>query len=207
MAKPKLSLDQRGFEEILTLANNIKTAMTGNASFATPTPTLTALGTLITTAQTKLADFTAAQQTAQTRTSERNDAFDALESALTQLAGYVEAASGGDAAKIQSAGMDVQGARTPVGVPAQVLNLAVTAGDFEASLDAAWDPVRGAKSYEVQTSADPMSATSWAPKLTAAKSSTSLSSLTSGNKVWVRVRAIGAAGAGPWSDPAVKTVP
>ena len=207
MAKPKLNLDQRGFEEILTLANNIRTAMTSNANFATPTPTLTAFGALITAAQTKLAEFTAAQQNALTKTSERNDAFNALEAGLTQLAGYVEAASGGDAAKIQSAGMDVRADAIKVGVPAQVLNLVMSEGDFEGTLDSAWDPVRGGKSYEVQTSPDPMTATSWAFKMTAGKSSTTVTGLASGSKVWVRVRAIGAAGVGPWSDPAVKTVP
>jgi hypothetical protein len=33
------------------------------------------------------------------------------------------------------------------------------------------------------------------------------SGLASGQRVWVRVRAIGAAGPGPWSDPATKIVP
>ncbi len=28
--------------------------------------------------------------------------------------------------------------------------------------------------------------------------------LTSGTKYWIRVRAVGASGFGPWSDPAVK---
>ena len=39
-------------------------------------------------------------------------------------------------------------------------------------------------------------------------SSTTLKSLTSGSKVWVRVRALGPKGLkSPWSDPAVKRVP
>jgi hypothetical protein len=207
MAKPKLNLAQLGLEEILTLANGIRTAMTSNANFTTPTPALTALGALITTAQTKLADYTAAQDTLNTKLSERDAAFGALAAGLTQLAGYVEAASGGDAAKIKSAGMDVRAQAVPLGVPGQVANLAVTAGDFEGTVDCGWDPQAPAKSYEVQTSADPMSGTSWAYKLTATRSTTTIEGLTSGSKIWVRVRAIGAAGVGPWSDPAVKTVP
>jgi hypothetical protein len=40
------------------------------------------------------------------------------------------------------------------------------------------------------------------------KSSTTLNSFTSGTKMWVRVTAVGADNhKGPWSDPAVKTVP
>jgi predicted secreted protein len=69
-------------------------------------------------------------------------------------------------------------------------------------------PVNGGKGYEVQTSVDPVTGTSWAFKMAAGKSSGSLEGLTSGARLWVRVRAIGADNAfGPWSDPAVKTVP
>jgi hypothetical protein len=73
---------------------------------------------------------------------------------LTQEAAYVENVSGGDAAKIESAGM------------------------------------------------------SWACKKTAVKSSATVEGFTSGARMWLRVRAVGADNAtGPWSDPAVKTVP
>ena len=70
------------------------------------------------------------------------------------------------------------------------------------------DPLKGAQSYEVQISVDPVSGTSWQPKLTAGKSSATLTGLTTGARIWVRVRGIGANNAsGVWSDPAVKTVP
>ena len=92
----------------------------------------------------------------------------------------------------------------PVG---QVLNLVVTAGDNEGSLDVAWDRDRSARSYEVQTSPDPATASSWVARLTAPKSSTTLAGLSSGARIWVRVRAVGSDSTGPWSDPAVKTVP
>ena len=63
-------------------------------------------------------------------------------------------------------------------------------------------------SYEIQTSVDPVTATSWAFKQTATKSSATPAGLTSGTKIWVRVRAIGAGNTpGPWSDPATKVVP
>jgi len=89
-----------------------------------------------------------------------------------------------------------------------VLNLVLTAGDNDGTLDAAWDPLHGAGSYEVQISVDPVSSTSWAFKTVANKSSVTLDGLTSGAKIWVRVRGVGAGNnKGPWSDPAVKTVP
>jgi hypothetical protein len=48
---------------------------------------------------------------------------------------------------------------------------------------------------------------SFATHDTVTKSSTTLTSLTSGSRMWVRVRAINSAGKGAWSDPAVKVVP
>ena len=67
---------------------------------------------------------------------------------------------------------------------------------------------RCANSYEIQTSVDPVTASSWAFKKSAPKSSVTIDGLTSGTKMWVRVRAVGAGNAtGPWSDPATKTVP
>ena len=63
-------------------------------------------------------------------------------------------------------------------------------------------------SYEIQVSVDPVSPTSWAFKEVSNKSTVVLNNFTSGAKMWVRVRAIGADNnKGPWSDPAVKTVP
>jgi hypothetical protein len=96
----------------------------------------------------------------------------------------------------------------PIGTPTQVLNLVLTEGDFEGTLDAAWDRVRGASSYEIQISVDPITPTSWAFKQSASKSSATISGLTSGAKLWVHARAIGAGNTpGPWSDLATKIVP
>jgi hypothetical protein len=50
MAKVKLGLKNLTRDEKIDQANTIKTAMTGNANFTTPNPTLASYGTLITTA-------------------------------------------------------------------------------------------------------------------------------------------------------------
>lgn len=208
MAKVKLGLRNLSPDELVGLANQIKTAMTGNANFTTPNPALTALGTLITTAQTKIATYNSAKAAAETALSDRDAALVALRAGLTQEADYVQNVTGGDATKIESAGMSVRDDAAPIGPPTQVLNLVVTVGDNDGSLDASWDPVRGAASYEVQTSVDPITPSSWAFKQTATKSSGTLAGLTTGARMWVRVRAVGSGNTpGPWSDPATKTVP
>jgi hypothetical protein len=208
MATVKLGINRLGPDDVVDLANTIKTAMTGNANFATPNPSLASLGTLITAATTKIAAVNTAQTTLQTAISDRDAAVDALKAALTQEAAYVQNASGGDATKIQSAGMQIKGPPNPIGPLPQVPNLVVTAGANDGTLDASWDPVYGANSYEIQTSVDPGTSSSWAFKMSATRSNATMNSFTSGDRMWVRVRAIGANNSnGPWSDPATKTVP
>ncbi len=124
------------------------------------------------------------------------------------LGDYVQNASGGDAVKIESAGMDVRAAAAPVAMT-KVLDLAVSEGDNPGSLDAMWKPVRGARSYEIQVNTvNPDVEANWSFKKSTSKSSDTVAGLTSGAKAWVRVRAIGGHDdAGPYSDPATKVVP
>ena len=104
--------------------------------------------------------------------------------------------------------MGVRADAAPVGPPTQVLNLVVTEGDNEGSLDVSWDALRGANSYEIWTSLDPVTPTSYAFKKSASRSSETVNGFTSGAKMWMKVRAIGAGSeTGPFSDPATKTVP
>ena len=208
MAKVKLGLGNLNPQEVSELANTIVTMMTGNANFPTPNPPLASVTSARTTANTSIAAYDTGKATAETLRVTRDDDVGTLKGLLTQLAAYVENASNGDAAKIESAGMSVRAPSVPVGPMTQVLELVLSPGDFEGTLDAMWHPVRGAKSYEIQVSPDPPTPTSWVAKMTSSKSSATVNTLTSGAKMWARVRAVGADSAvGPWSDPAAKTVP
>ena len=180
---------------------------TGNANFPTPNPTLAAVTTQKTTTATSITAQETAKATAEAATLTRDTNLAALKGLLSQLASYVENASGGDAAKIESAGMSVRAASSvPVGPMGQVMDLVLSPGDFEGTLDSVWNPVRGAKSYEIQVSPDPPS--TWANKMASGKSNATIEGLTSAVKLWVRVRAVGADNKpGPWSDPAYKVVP
>jgi hypothetical protein len=208
MSKVKLGLKNLTPDQKIDLANTIKTAMTGNANFTTPNPTLAAYGTMIANAQAGIASHNTAKATEQTALANRDALIRVLDAGTTQMGDYVQNASSGDRVKIESAGMSVRDDAAPIGIPAQVMNLVLTEGDFDGTLDAAWDKVRGANSYEIQTSPDPITPTSWTFKQSASKSSATISGLTSGAKMWVHVRAIGAGNTpGPWSDPATKFVP
>ena len=75
-------------------------------------------------------------------------------------------------------------------------------GDQLGSLDVAQNRVRGASSYVYQLSQTPQDAASWKHAAVSATSSCTIAGLTSGQRYYVRVAAIGTAGQGPWSDHA-----
>ena len=119
----------------------------------------------------------------------------------------VESESKGDPVMLAASGYPLAGANVPATTPpGQVLNLSVTAGDADGSVDVQFDPQDNV-TYEVQTTTgDPITG----PYTTRAQptaSQVNIAGLGSGTRVWVRVRAIGSKGPGPWSDPASKIVP
>ena len=207
MAKVKFSLSGVPDSDAIQTCSELKTALTGNANFATPPVTLTAFGTLITTAQAKLTASDNALAASKQATADKDNAIATLAAAANQLAAYVDLTANGDESKILSAGLSVRAARAPQTVPEQVQNLSVTAGDNAGSLDVHWDGMDNAKSFEVQISADPFTDATWKPADTVTNSKSALTGLTSGGKIWVRVRAINSKGKGAWSDVAVKVVP
>ena len=207
MAKVKFSLSGVPDGDAVQTCNSFKTALTGNANFPSPPVTLAAFGTLIATAQTKLTASDTAWQVSMQATTDKDNAIGDMAAAANQLAAYVDLMANGDESKILSAGLSVRAARQPQSVPDQVQNLAVTAGDNSGELDVQWDPPGNAKSYEVQTSADPFSDATWKTAEMVTNSKVALLGLTSGAKIWMRVRGINSAGKGAWSDPAVKVVP
>ena len=208
MSKVKLSLGRLSIPQKVSLMQNVITAMTGNATYPAPNPTLAAMTAGMNTLQTKFNAVHAGKVAQEQKVIEQGVAEAAADALLTTQAATVQSVSAGDATKILSAGMQVAGTPGAVVPPGQVLNLVVTAGDNDGTLDFAFDPDDVAKSYEVEISVDPVSANSWQKKLTVPKSSGTLTGLTSGARMWVRVRAIGAdPQPGPWSDPAAKTVP
>jgi hypothetical protein len=193
--------------ELIQFARKVHTALKDNAHVPAPNPTLPALQTLIATAESGVHAYEAEKDVLRARKKVRDEAIKALCDGLRIEADTVQAMTGGAPDKIETTGFRTRARATPVGTPAQVTNLVLAAGPTDGTLKAAWKPVRGVRSYEIEASPDPMTPTSWAYKGIVTKSKATVNSFTSGAKIWVRVRGIGAAGPGPWSAPAVKTVP
>lgn len=206
MAKPKLELRDKTDLQLKSFAEAVVTAMTGNPNFTTPSPPLADITTKNTTFNTKMQTIATLEAQLRTAYSEKEDARAELEQELTYLANYVEGAAKGDAAKIESAGMQVRSGTTPVGTPEAPTGLTATFGDFDGEIDLSWEPVKGAATYEVDFRLHNGTA-EWARAKSTTSSRTTVGGMTSGQQYAFRVRAVGSAGPGPWSDETVKRAP
>lgn len=187
---------------------DIVTQMTGNANYPTPSPALATITTKANALEAALGAQAIAQQAAKSATTNLETAEKAADTAVNSLSNYVWETSGGDEAKIQSAGMSLRAPKTPTTSLPAPQNLSVTVGDSDGELDGSWDRVNKAKNYEVQVSDDPPTSSTWRAGDIVSASKVTLTGLTSGAKQWLRVRALGPKGLkSPWSDPAVKRVP
>jgi len=204
-ARVKLELKKLNVLQVIALARQIVTALTGNPNFTTPNPTLTAVTALADVLEAALAAQKQAQLTAQQKTTLLENALAALVEVLTQLADYVNNIAKGDAAIAGTAGMALKKTSTPITSLDQVQNVAVTTGNDEGTLDVMWDSLANAGSFELEISQDPITATSWKHLDTIKPSKYEATGLTPGTRYWFRVRGIGSRKVkGPWSDPAVR---
>ena len=206
MSKPKLELRKRTEADLITFAQGIVTAMTGNANFPTPMPALTVITGAITDLQTRIATVTELQNQLRQAHTDKDNSRDDLEQQLTYLANYVEIAAAGDTSKIESAGMPVRSPTTPVGLPGEPQNLNATASTYPGAIDLFWDTVPGAVTYEIQCKIHG-DATPFTNAKTSTASRTTVDGLTPGTQYAFQVRAVGTAGPSPYSDEAVKRAP
>jgi phosphodiesterase/alkaline phosphatase D-like protein len=144
-----------------------------------------------------------------TEVSDQSEKEDALDKIMSQLAGYVQSVAGDDDTKIHSAGMDTRSAAQGAATVEPTLPQALTptAGDHDGEVDLSWDTVSRAKSYIIEKSADPPTATSWQHAGVSPRSTFTVTGLTPGTRYWFRVAAVSTGGQSGWSDPAMKIAP
>ena len=131
--------------------------------------------------------------------------LEALKDSLRFRAAYVQLVAKGAPAKITLAGFDLASEKTPVGdLPAPV-NLEITLGTA-GMLKLKWKAVAGARSYIIEC-AEHVTPMVWTQVKVSTSSRVEVSGLISGKTYAFRVRAVGSAGEGPWSDEAVKMAP
>ena len=211
MTKIRRNWKTMGVADLDAAAANVITKSQGNAALPTPAAPFTALKTKRDALRDKLDQLSAAETLVKTLRSAVYDAADDVRDGMAVAASFAEAATEGDATKILSLGFDVVGAPSSTPVPmTRVVNLSLSAGDHAGTIDALWDPVPSARLYELQTAPTSADNAVWTGYgIPQSRSFLTVTDLTSGVKVWVRVRALGAGDqpAGEWSDPAVQMCP
>ena len=180
---------------LLTTAQRVVTAMTGNAALPTPTPTLAAVAAAIAALQT--AQAVALARTAGAVTA-RNDRRTTLVGLLQELRGYVQKCADADpensAAIIQSAGMSVK--KVPVHKPRV---FAATQGAVSGTVKLATAAAGNRASYDWETSVD--GGKTWAPLPSTLQAKTTVAGLTAGTTVLFRYRAVTKTGVADWAQP------
>ena len=176
---------------------------------------MTARATALNTAKTAATAAEAAYQASLAVTANkkvvRDDAVDELRNEMRRTASSAESESNGDAAMLTAAGFDLADVAAQTTVPPpKLVNLVITAGDIDGTIDGQFDPApadANVTTNEIQcTTGDPVTGP-WSTVLNQSSSSFTLTGLTSGQRCWVRVRAVNVVGPGGWSDPATKIVP
>ena len=207
MARVRLNLRNLSVTEKVAKGRHILTALNNNTNFPNPHPPLPEVTTIVDDLQKAFESVQAAKSEIATRVATQDNAETKFDQAFTQLAGYVESVAGRDDTLITSAGMETKSSPSAPTVPNVPQALGAIAGEHEGVIDLFWKAVPNARSYTIESSTDPATATSWTHMGIATSASKSIHNLTSGKRYWFRVAAVGAGGQSGWSEHATKVVP
>ncbi|MGV9012507.1 MAG: fibronectin type III domain-containing protein [Flavobacteriales bacterium] len=177
------------------------TMMTGNATYATPNPTLAAITSSTNKLDTAIQayDFTRSRLDKETR----DTTFNELKELRTLLGSYVQNESAGEQSLISSAGFETEKVRQPKGVLSAPQNVRAIQMPYPGQIEVRFDGVNGRNAYQLFVcSGDPKIEGDWALWATTGKNRVVVNELASDKVYFFRVVAIGAAGASPVSDSA-----
>jgi hypothetical protein len=206
MSKVKVGIKDQPIVAKIQMLRQRVIDLTGNPNFPTPTPSLAQLTATADSLETAYNDARTAREIAKAKTALQDEASAAADLLYSQLSNYVDFASGGVAAKIESAGFSVRAGNRPLGELPSPASIEIRPGEHPGAVELRWKGIRGARAYTIQKAADAEGELNWQPAVNVTKPRASVNSMTSGKKYWFRVAPIGAAGQGPWSDAIAKVV-
>ena len=195
----KLSLAKLDVPAKIALGDHIVDSITGNAAFATPSPTLAAAQTATDDLRQAYDDSLGGSDLSKAVLAAAEEAFDQL---FTAMGHYVDNVAQGDQAIIVSAGMETRRINTPVGPMPQVTNLKVVGGALSGSVRLRWKGIYGRLIYHVYMKADGQTDDQYALVSSNGRVETIVSGLEPGALYWFKVEAVGSAGVGPASTAA-----
>ncbi|MBL0043086.1 MAG: fibronectin type III domain-containing protein [Flavobacteriales bacterium] len=195
----KLGLDGLTPMEVVERGRAHVLALTGNLTYPTPTPALAAITTASNALET--AEIAVTNNGGRQDTLVRNERMRDLKELIKQLAGYVQAVSGGDPELIASAAFTTRKLPVPSGILPAPGNLRVRITTLPGELNVRWKGVKDRRIYQMEINdGDPLVEASWKPLLMTGKNFHTATGLASHKSYSFRVNAVGADGVGPWSD-------
>ncbi|MBL0127368.1 MAG: fibronectin type III domain-containing protein [Flavobacteriales bacterium] len=203
LAIVKRALTRLSAEHLIERARAHLAALAGNPRFPIPVPALAVIEVATDALEHAEAEFlnNGGRRDRLARNERKRDLY----RLLVLLASYVQVTSGGDPEAIASAGFPLRRKPQPAGPLPAPGNLRASAIALIGVVKLHWGRVRHRSGYEVQTRvADPQLLDDWRPLTALGANYYSATGLQSGVVHCFRVRAIGAAGPGPWSDIAME---
>ena len=188
---------------LLVKGKVIIAAMTGNANFPTPTPTLASISALIDAFEAALEKAASGDRQA---IAEKNQARETLINGLHLLGNYVLFTSANDEVVATSSGFKV--AKTPEPRPPlqTPYGLTLENGVNRGELKLSFAKVQGAKSYQYEITQAPVTPASVWQQLEGTVIKTMFSNLESGKEYYCRVTAIGIKGQAVQSEAVSRIV-
>jgi hypothetical protein len=185
-------------DEFDNKADSILIALTGNSNFPSPVPTLADLKTSLGDYQKALAMPPGAPRDVAVKEKRAP-----LATLLDKLARNLELTPDVKDSMLATSGFELRKVPTPSGeVVAAPGNVRLKQTGVSGVVQVLCDAVDRASAYEMQYTLDPNNGP-WTDGGTFASTrGVGITGLTRGKDYWARVRAVGTAGPGPWSDPA-----
>jgi hypothetical protein len=206
MSRVKTQLSKLTVGQEVAFARQIVTKMTGNATYTTPSPALMAITTAADALEAAFNAAEAARISSKQATSAMNDKKAALSALINLEAAYVQNTSLGDKTKIESAGFETTNPNSPIGPLPAPEDVQLDANVNPGNMGIKWTPVRGAASYIVERAPDG-EVMNFIVAANPTVSKALVNTMTSGQRYWFRIAAVGAAGAGDWTLPVSKIAP
>ena len=200
-ANIKLSLFLLNFVRLLALLRNVIAKMTGNPNFTTPAVTMAEMGTLADAFELAIEEATNGSRQSKLV---RNELRDQVRDMLRKQADYVRQVCAGDEVKLDSSGFELSRQREPIGIPSTPRGMEARFTNLQGELELRWKSVYGAHGYQIwMTEKDPAVDGAWEAIGYTTRVHHMVTSLTSYKAYWFCVSAIGTAGEGAQSDPAM----